>query len=126
MSQAVWVTQEIEVYIRPNTVKVNPVCYASKNDWGRAIRIHLMDEAANPFEGLTQSMTISVRCRRPDHYVHMILIDSGNIDCENGIIDMILDRGMTSIPGQCKCNMEIIDGSTVINTQNFILQVEGC
>jgi hypothetical protein len=121
-----WLTQEIELYVSPGVYKVDPICYSSKNDWGRRIRVHLMDKPGVKFSGLTNSMTVTVRCRRPDRYIHMTLVDSDCIDGTNGIIDIVTDRGMTSIAGECLCNIEIIDGSTIINTQNFILMVEGC
>lgn len=114
--------QDIYLFTNPGSYFSNPIAYASKNDWGRAIRAYVMEEPGCPYE-FPDGTIAELTFRRSDNYQGLSFDININPD---GTLDVRLTREITSIPGDCLCNIFLMHNGDRVGLQNFTLHVEDC
>lgn len=97
---------------------VNPTCYSSQYDTGRVIRVLLFD-GITPYT-LSNAESVSLSVRKPDN----TLITTSVVNTEADYIDIVTTEQMTAVTGINICELKITEGSKVIGSLNFNMQVE--
>ena len=98
---------------------VNPTCHCSQYDKGRVIRIELFD-GLTPYT-LKNGDTVTLNVRKPDN---TIVTASLTATQGNTYVDIVTTEQMCAVVGYNLCDLTITNGSVVIGTLNFIMQVE--
>ena len=98
---------------------VNPTCHCSQYDNGRVIRIDLFD-GLTPYV-LQSGDTVTLNVRKPDN---TIIETSLTATQGNTYVNLVTTEQMCACVGYNLCDLTITNGSTVIGTLNFIMQVE--
>lgn len=98
---------------------VNPTCHCSQYDNGRVIRIDLFD-GLTPYV-LQSGDTVTLNVRKPDN---TIIEASLTATQGNTYVNLVTTEQMCACVGYNLCDLTITNGSTVIGTLNFIMQVE--
>ena len=98
--------------------EIFPVCHASQYDVGRQIRINLFD-GPSVFT-LSGIETLVLDVKKPDTCVVTVEVTNTSSD----YVIITTTQQMTACPGQNMCEIKITNGSTVIGTLNFIMEVE--
>ena len=97
---------------------VNPTCYSSQYDTGRVIRVLLFD-GITPYT-LSNAESVSLSVRKPDN----TLITTSVVNTEADYVDIVTTEQMTAVTGINICEIKITEGSKVIGSLNFNMQVE--
>ena len=97
---------------------VNPTCYSSQYDTGRVIRV-LLFEGVTPYT-LSDSEAVSLSVRKPDN----TLVTTSVVNTEAEYVDIVTTGQMTAVTGVNICELKITEGSKVIGSLNFNMQVE--
>lgn len=97
---------------------VNPTCYSSQYDTGRVIRV-LLFEGVTPYT-LSNSESVSLSVRKPDN----TLVTTSVTNTEAEYVDIVTTEQMTAVTGVNICELKISEGSKVIGSLNFNMQVE--
>ena len=97
---------------------VNPTCYSSQYDTGRVIRV-LLFEGVTPYT-LSNSESVSLSVRKPDN----TLVTTSVTNTEAEYVDIVTTEQMTAVTGINICELKISEGSKVIGSLNFNMQVE--
>lgn len=108
--------EQVNLNIVPNGIK--PVCHASQYDRGRQIRLNLYDGTST--YSLSGTETIELNIKKADGTVYTDEITNTS---DNYLV-VSTTQQMTAASGDNECNIKITDGSVVIGTLNFILNVE--
>lgn len=98
---------------------VNPTCHCSQYDNGRVIRIELFD-GLTPYT-LQSGDTVTLNVRKPDN---TIVTTSLTATQGNKYVDLVTTEQICACVGYNLCDLTITNGSVVIGTLNFIMQVE--
>ena len=98
---------------------VNSICHCSQYDNGRVIRLELFD-GLTPYT-LQSGDTVTLNVRKPDN---TILTASVTATQGNNYVDIVTTEQMCAVVGNNLCDLTITNGSTVIGTLNFYMQVE--
>ena len=98
---------------------VNPTCHCSQYDNGRVIRIDLFD-GLTPYV-LQSGDTVTLNVRKPDN---TIVTTSLTATQGNTYVNLVTTEQICACVGYNLCDLTITNGSTVIGTLNFIMQVE--
>lgn len=98
---------------------VNPTCHCSQYDEGRVIRIELFD-GLTPY-ALKSGDTVTLNVRKPDN---TIVTASVTATQGNKYVDIVTTEQICACVGYNLCDLTITNGSVVIGTLNFIMQVE--
>jgi hypothetical protein len=98
---------------------VNPTCHCSQYDEGRVIRIELFD-GLTPYT-LQSGDTVTLNVRKPDN---TIVTTSVTATQGNKYVDIVTTEQICAVVGYNLCDLTITNGSTVIGTLNFIMQIE--
>lgn len=98
---------------------VNPTCHCSQYDNGRVIRIDLFD-GLTPYV-LQSGDTVTLNVRKPDN---TIIEASVTATQGNTYVNLVTTEQMCAVVGYNLCDLTITNGSVVIGTLNFIMQVE--
>lgn len=98
---------------------VNPTCHCSQYDEGRVIRIELFD-GLTPYT-LKSGDTVTLNVRKPDN---TIVTASVTTTQGNKYVDIVTTEQICACVGYNLCDLTITNGSVVIGTLNFIMQVE--
>jgi hypothetical protein len=98
---------------------VNPTCHCSQYDNGRVIRIELFD-GLTPYT-LQSGDTATLNVRKPDN---TIVTTSLTATQGNKYVDLVTTEQICACVGYNLCDLTITNGSVVIGTLNFIMQVE--
>ena len=98
---------------------VNPVCHCSQYDNGRVIRAELFD-GLTPY-ALASGDVVTLNVRKPDNTVVTGTITTTQ---GNNYVDIITTEQICACVGNALCDLKITNGSVVIGTLNFIMQVE--
>lgn len=108
--------EEIDLNLIPD--ESPPVCHVSQFDVGRQIKANLFD-GSNVYT-LTGNETIDICVRKPDaHTVTQRLTATAGTHV---IIETT--EQMTAVNGTNLCEISIANGSTLIGTLNFLMEVE--
>ena len=107
----------IKLNLIPNGV--NPTCHCSQYDNGRVIRIDLFD-GLTPYV-LQSGDTVTLNVRKPDN---TIVTASVTATQGNTYVNLVTTEQMCACVGYNLCDLTITNGSVVIGTLNFIMQVE--
>lgn len=97
----------------------NPVCHCSQYDNGRIIRAELFDGLTPYSIASGDSLTLNVR--KPDN-----TIVSANLTTTQGntYVDFATTEQICAVVGKSLAEIKITNGTTVIGTLNFIIEVE--
>lgn len=98
---------------------VNPVCHCSQYDSGRVIRIELFD-GLTPYT-LASGDTVTLNVRKPDN---TIVTASVTATQGNNYVDIITTEQICACVGTNLCDITLKNGSVVIGTLNFYMQIE--
>jgi len=98
---------------------VNPTCHCSQYDNGRVIRIDLFD-GLTPYV-LQSGDTVTLNVRKPDN---TIVTASLTATQGNTYVNLVTTEQICACVGYNLCDLTIANGSTVIGTLNFIMQIE--
>lgn len=98
---------------------VSPVCHVSQYDAGRQIKINLF-EGINPYT-IQSGDAFTLNVRKPDN---TIVTTSVSGTQGNNYIIIATTEQIAAVVGENLCELKITNGSTVIGTLNFIMQVE--
>lgn len=98
---------------------VNPTCHCSQYDNGRVIRIDLFD-GLTPYV-LQSGDTVTLNVRKPDN---TIVTTSLTATQGNTYVNLVTTEQICACVGYNLCDLTITNGSVVIGTLNFIMQVE--
>ena len=98
---------------------VNPTCHCSQYDEGRVIRIELFD-GLTPYT-LQSGDTVTLNVRKPDN---TIVTTSVTATQGNKYVDIVTTEQICAVVGYNLCDLTITNGSVVIGTLNFIMQIE--
>lgn len=98
---------------------VNPTCHCSQYDDGRVIRIELFD-GLTPY-ALKSGDAVTLNVRKPDN---TIVTASVTATQGNKYVDIVTTEQICACVGYNLCDLTITNGSVVIGTLNFIMQVE--
>lgn len=98
---------------------VNPTCHCSQYDEGRVIRIELFD-GLTPYV-LKSGDAVTLNVRKPDN---TIVTASVTATQGNKYVDIVTTEQICACVGYNLCDLTITNGSVVIGTLNFIMQVE--
>ena len=98
---------------------VSPVCHVSQYDAGRQIKINLF-EGINPYT-IQSGDAFTLNVRKPDN---TIVTTSVSGTQGNTYITISTTEQIAAVVGENLCELKITNGSTVIGTLNFIMQVE--
>lgn len=98
---------------------VSPVCHVSQYDAGRQIKINLF-EGINPYTILSGD-TFTLNVRKPDNTIVTTTVSGTQ---GNNYITISTTEQIAAVVGENLCELKITNGSTVIGTLNFIMQVE--
>ena len=98
---------------------VNPTCHCSQYDEGRVIRIELFD-GLTPYT-LQSGDTVTLNVRKPDN---TIVTASVTATQGNKYVDIVTTEQICACVGYNLCDLTISNGSVVIGTLNFIMQIE--
>ena len=98
---------------------VNPTCHCSQYDNGRVIRIDLFD-GLTPYV-LQSGDTVTLNVRKPDN---TIVTTSLTATQGNTYVNLVTTEQICACVGYNLCDLTIANGSVVIGTLNFIMQVE--
>ena len=98
---------------------VSPVCHVSQYDAGRQIKINLF-EGINPYT-IQSGDSFTLNVRKPDN-----TIVTTSVSGTQGYtyITISTTEQIAAVVGENLCELKITNGSTVIGTLNFIMQVE--
>ena len=97
---------------------VKPVCHASQFDVGRQIRLDLFEGSSIYTLSGSESLVLDVK--KEDTCV--VTVEVANTSSDYVIITTT--QQMTACPGENICELKITNGTTVIGTLNFIMEVE--
>ena len=109
--------EEIRLNLIPNGV--SPVCHVSQYDEGRQIKINLF-EGINAYV-IQSGDTFTLNVRKPDN---TIVTTSVSGTQGNNYITISTTQQIAAVVGENLCELKITNGSTVIGTLNFVMQVE--
>ena len=98
---------------------VNSICHCSQYDNGRVIRLELFD-GLTPYT-LQSGDTVTLNVRKPDN---TIITASVTATQGNNYVDIVTTEQMCACVGNNLCDLTITNGSVVIGTLNFYMQVE--
>lgn len=98
---------------------VNSICHCSQYDNGRVIRLELFD-GLTPYT-LQSGDTVTLNVRKPDN---TIITASVTATQGNNYVDIVTTEQMCAVVGNNLCDLTITNGSTVIGTLNFYMQIE--
>lgn len=98
---------------------VNPVCHCSQYDNGRVIRIELF-EGLTPY-ALASGDVVTLNVRKPDNTIVTATVTTTQ---GNTYVDIVTTEQICACVGNNLCDLTITNGSVVIGTLNFIMQVE--
>ena len=98
---------------------VNSICHCSQYDNGRVIRLELFD-GLTPYT-LQSGDTVTLNVRKPDN---TIITASVTATQGNNYVDIVTTEQMCAVVGNNLCDLTITNGSVVIGTLNFYMQVE--
>ena len=108
--------QTIKLNLIPGTVA--PVCYASQNDVGLAIRFLLFDgETALTLSG-TEVITLAIKKADGSELEESVTNTGSNY------VDVITTADTCDTPGASLCELRFQDGGDDLGTGNFIMEVE--
>ena len=95
-----------------------PVCHASQFDNGREIKANLFDGSSVYTLDGTETLILNVR--KPDAHIISRTITN---PAESYVI-ISTTREMTACYGNVLCELRISNGTSIIGTSNFIMEVE--
>lgn len=98
---------------------VNSICHCSQYDNGRVIRLELFD-GLTPYT-LQSGDTVTLNVRKPDN---TIVTASVTATQGNNYVDIVTTEQMCAVVGNNLCDLTITNGSVVIGTLNFYMQIE--
>lgn len=98
---------------------VNSICHCSQYDNGRVIRLELFD-GLTPYT-LQSGDTVTLNVRKPDN---TIITASVTATQGNNYVDIVTTEQMCAVVGNNLCDLTITNGSVVIGTLNFYMQIE--
>lgn len=98
---------------------VSPVCHVSQYDAGRQIKINLF-EGINPYT-IQSGDAFTLNVRKPDNTIVTTSVSGTQGD---NYITISTTEQIAAVVGENLCELKITNGSTVIGTLNFIMQVE--
>lgn len=98
---------------------IMPVCHVSQYDKGRWIRLNLF-EGQSRFV-INNTMTFELQVRKPDN---TIVTTAPTGTSSTSVLDIETTEQMTAVAGDNLCQLQVKDGSDVIGSLNFIMQVE--
>lgn len=108
--------EQINLNLIPDGVK--PVCHTSQFDVGRQIRLNLFEGSS--IYTLSGSELLVLDVKKEDTCV--VTVEVANTSSDYVIITTT--QQMTACPGENICELKITNGTTVIGTLNFIMEVE--
>jgi hypothetical protein len=98
---------------------VSPVCHVSQYDEGRQIKINLF-EGIIPYT-IQSGDAFTLNVRKPDNTIVTTSVSGTQGDNH---ITISTTEQIAAVVGENLCELKITNGSTVIGTLNFIMQVE--
>lgn len=98
---------------------VNPTCHCSQYDNGRVIRIDLFD-GLTPYV-LQSGDTVTLNVRKPDNHIVTTTLTATQ---GNTYVNLVTTEQICACVGYNLCDLTITNGTTVIGTLNFIMQIE--
>jgi len=98
---------------------VNPVCHCSQYDNGRVIRLELFD-GLTPYV-LQSGDTVTLNVRKPDNTIVTASVTSTQ---GNNYVDIVTTEQICACVGNNLCDLTIKNGSVIIGTLNFYMQIE--
>jgi hypothetical protein len=98
---------------------VNPTCHCSQYDNGRVIRIELFD-GLTPYT-LQSGDTVTLNVRKPDNHIVTTTLTATQ---GNKYVDLVTTEQICACVGYNLCDLTITNGTKVIGTLNFIMQIE--
>lgn len=110
-------SQSINLNILPNYSQVSGL-YFSQNDVGRTATINLVDDNGVPYE-IPSGATVKIQATKPSG-----LGFSESCTYEDNIVTVTCSATMTDELGKFPCEIEILSGSVVLGTANFLFCVE--